>query len=98
MQSDVTPFHNGPSRDGELPATGIALEAAGPVFLAEHSRNLTLASRAAVSANRAIGPNLRLEPFAGEVVILKGRVVEIGKHLPSLPSIRTILPMYRCFV
>ena len=68
-----------PVGDGELPAARVTLKSTDPVLLAEHLVT-AFASRAAVGANRAIGPDPRLEPFACEIVILKGRIIEIGGH------------------
>ncbi len=75
MQRDLAALHNGPNRNRELLAAGIALEASRTMLLAEHPR-YAFAKGATVRALWAVWPDPRLELLAGEVVILKSRVVE----------------------
>src|ERR1700751_4531275 len=80
MKRDLAALHDRSDRDGELLAAGVALETTRTMFLAEHPGD-TFAERAAVRAFRAVWPDASLKPFAGQIVVLEGRVVEVcGGH------------------
>ncbi len=66
---------------GERLATGVALEQAGAMGLASHER--CFANRAAMWADRAIGPKASLKPFTGLGFIMEDRIGKIvhGRNL-----------------
>lgn len=78
IERDFGAFKDGANRDGELLAAFGALVQAGAVRLASKGFDLLRVCIAAMRANGAIGPALRLKMNAGGVGIGIDRVIESG--------------------
>src|SRR5207302_2050385 len=78
-ERELAALENGLDRHRELLAAGVALVDAGAVGLALKLGHV-LGGNAAVRADWAMGPNPSLKPFAGEVIILENRVLQVGGH------------------
>src|SRR5689334_13572562 len=89
MERDLAALHHGADRNRELRAASVALETAGAVCLPLQAR-YTFIKGAAMRAFRTVRPDAAFKPLAREVVILKGRVVEIGRHCRTLQLIEQI--------